>query len=122
MARGADVQLVEERVYLAPVRVVGAPLEENVRACLAAGVSLARPAIDRCHGRRRLRREGPMFGRRIMGSLVIHCLDPERMEVEIQRVRMITLDAGKIYTVFANGFVSGSGAQALGAEIILNRD
>jgi hypothetical protein len=33
----------------------------------------------------------------------------------------ITLQAGKIYTVFARGFVGGSGAQALGAEIIVNR-
>jgi hypothetical protein len=32
----------------------------------------------------------------------------------------ITLQAGKIYTVFAKGFVAGSGAQALGAQIILN--
>ncbi len=32
----------------------------------------------------------------------------------------ITLQAGKIYTVFAKGFLSGSGAQALGAEIIVN--
>jgi len=33
----------------------------------------------------------------------------------------ITLQDGKIYTVFAKGFVSGSGAQALGAEIIVNK-
>jgi len=33
----------------------------------------------------------------------------------------ITLEAGKIYTVFARGFVGGSGAQALGAEIIVNK-
>jgi len=32
----------------------------------------------------------------------------------------ITLEAGKIYTVFAKGFVGGSGAQALGAQIIVN--
>jgi hypothetical protein len=32
----------------------------------------------------------------------------------------ITLQAGKIYTVFARGFVGGTGAQALGAEIIVN--
>jgi len=32
----------------------------------------------------------------------------------------ITVEAGKIYTVFAKGFLSGSGAQALGAQIILN--
>jgi len=32
----------------------------------------------------------------------------------------ITLQAGKIYTVFARGFASGSGAQALGAQIIVN--
>lgn len=32
----------------------------------------------------------------------------------------ITLQAGKIYTVFAKGFLSGSGAQALGAQIIVN--
>jgi hypothetical protein len=32
----------------------------------------------------------------------------------------ITLQSGKIYTVFARGFASGSGAQALGAEIIVN--
>lgn len=32
----------------------------------------------------------------------------------------IALTAGKIYTVFAKGFVGGSGAQALGAQIILN--
>jgi len=32
----------------------------------------------------------------------------------------ITLEAGTIYTVFAKGFVGGTGAQALGAEIIVN--
>ena len=32
----------------------------------------------------------------------------------------ITLMDGTIYTVFAKGFVSGSGSQALGAEIIVN--
>jgi hypothetical protein len=32
----------------------------------------------------------------------------------------ITLTDGTIYTVFARGFVSGSGNQALGAEIIVN--
>jgi hypothetical protein len=32
----------------------------------------------------------------------------------------ITLTAGKIYTVFAKGFLGGSAAQALGAEIIVN--
>jgi hypothetical protein len=32
----------------------------------------------------------------------------------------ITLQAGKIYTVFAKGFLGGSGAEALGAEIIVN--
>ncbi len=32
----------------------------------------------------------------------------------------IALEAGKIYTVFAKGFVGGTGAQALGAQIILN--
>ncbi len=34
----------------------------------------------------------------------------------------VTLKAGRIYTVFAKGFVSGTGAQALGAEIIVNSD
>lgn len=32
----------------------------------------------------------------------------------------IALTAGKIYTVFAKGFVGGSGDQALGAQIIVN--
>jgi hypothetical protein len=32
----------------------------------------------------------------------------------------ITIEAGKIYTVFAKGFLSGSGQQQLGAEIIVN--
>lgn len=32
----------------------------------------------------------------------------------------ITLQAGKIYTAFAKGFVGGAGAQALGAQIIVN--
>jgi len=32
----------------------------------------------------------------------------------------IALTAGKIYTVYAKGFVGGTGAQALGAEIIVN--
>jgi len=32
----------------------------------------------------------------------------------------ITLTAGKIYTVFAKGFLGGTGAQALGAQIIVN--
>jgi len=32
----------------------------------------------------------------------------------------ITLQAGKIYTVFAKGFLGGTGAEALGAEIIVN--
>lgn len=43
------------------------------------------------------------------GSTVALDLDP------------ITLEAGKIYTVFAKGFLGGSGAQALGAEIIVNK-
>lgn len=33
----------------------------------------------------------------------------------------VTLEAGKIYTVFARGFLGGSGTQALGAEIIVNK-
>ena len=33
----------------------------------------------------------------------------------------IALTAGKIYTVFAKGLVGGSGAQALGAQIIVNK-
>lgn len=32
----------------------------------------------------------------------------------------VALQAGKIYTVFAKGFLGGSGAQALGAQIIVN--
>jgi hypothetical protein len=32
----------------------------------------------------------------------------------------ITLTAGKIYTVFARGFVGGAGPQALGAQIVAN--
>ena len=32
----------------------------------------------------------------------------------------ITLTSGKIYTVFAKGFVEGTGTQALGAQIIVN--
>jgi len=32
----------------------------------------------------------------------------------------VRLDAGKIYTVFAKGFLGGEGAQALGVEIILH--
>ena len=32
----------------------------------------------------------------------------------------VTLTAGKIYTVFAKGFVGGTGVQALGAQVILN--
>ncbi len=35
-------------------------------------------------------------------------------------VNGVTLTAGKIYTVFAKGFAGGSGAQALGAQIIVN--
>lgn len=33
----------------------------------------------------------------------------------------ITLQAGKIYTVFAKGFLAGTGTQALGAQIIVNK-
>lgn len=33
----------------------------------------------------------------------------------------IALQAGKIYTVFAKGLTTGTGAQALGAEIIVNK-
>lgn len=33
----------------------------------------------------------------------------------------IVLQAGKIYTVFAKGFLGGTGAEALGAEIIVNK-
>lgn len=32
----------------------------------------------------------------------------------------VTLQPGKIYTVFAKGFLAGAGAQALGAEVIVN--
>lgn len=34
----------------------------------------------------------------------------------------ITLEAGKIYTVYAKGFLGGTNAQALGAAIIVNRN
>ncbi len=33
---------------------------------------------------------------------------------------VITVEAGKIYTIFAKGFLSGNGTQQLGAEIIVN--
>ncbi len=33
----------------------------------------------------------------------------------------VVLTAGKIYTVFARGFLGGSGSQALGAQIIVNK-
>jgi len=33
----------------------------------------------------------------------------------------VTLESGKIYTVFARGFLGGAGAQTLGAEIIVNK-
>jgi len=33
---------------------------------------------------------------------------------------VITVEAGKIYTIFAKGFLSGTGTQQLGAEIIVN--
>jgi len=33
----------------------------------------------------------------------------------------VTFTAGKIYTIFAKGFLSGTGAQALGAQIIVNK-
>lgn len=33
----------------------------------------------------------------------------------------VTLEAGKIYTVFARGFVGGSGIQGLNAQIIVNK-
>jgi hypothetical protein len=33
----------------------------------------------------------------------------------------VTLEAGKIYTIFARGFLGGTGTQALGAQIIVNR-
>jgi hypothetical protein len=33
----------------------------------------------------------------------------------------ITLQAGKIYTVFAKGFLAGTGTQSLGAQIIVNK-
>jgi hypothetical protein len=32
----------------------------------------------------------------------------------------VTLTAGKIYTVFAKGFLGGTGPQALGAQVIAN--
>jgi hypothetical protein len=32
----------------------------------------------------------------------------------------VMLTAGKIYTVFAKGFVGGTGMQALGAQVITN--
>ena len=33
----------------------------------------------------------------------------------------VVLTAGKIYTVFAKGFLGGTGAQALGAQVIVNK-
>lgn len=33
----------------------------------------------------------------------------------------VQLEAGKIYTVFAKGFLGGTGAQALGAQVIVNK-
>jgi len=32
----------------------------------------------------------------------------------------VTLEAGRIYTVFARGFVGGAGDEALGAQVIVN--
>jgi hypothetical protein len=32
----------------------------------------------------------------------------------------ITVESGKIYTVFAKGFLNGTGQQVLGAQIIVN--
>jgi hypothetical protein len=39
---------------------------------------------------------------------------------EALNVGAVTFEEGKIYTVFAKGLLAGSGAQALGAEIIVN--
>lgn len=50
------------------------------------------------------------------------------LEVRVAGTSMVALDldpvvltAGKIYTVFAKGFLGGSGSQALGAQIIVNK-
>jgi hypothetical protein len=42
-------------------------------------------------------------------------------ETVVLNLSGIALSNGSIYTVFAKGFVSGTGAQALGAEIIVNK-
>ena len=42
-------------------------------------------------------------------------------ETVVLELNGINLTSGKIYTVFAKGFVAGTSAQALGAEIIVNK-
>jgi len=96
------------------------------------GSCAVRAPVTRCAGRRHCgdRRGSGVWRRGFQGVPGFTPLDAGTYNLEVRLAGTptvvlplpgITLEAGKIYTVFARGFVGGSGAQALGAEIIVNK-
>ncbi len=56
------------------------------------------------------------------GTYNLQVRDAATNSAVVLNLNGIVLQAGKIYTVFAKGFFGGTGAQALGAEIIVNKN
>ncbi len=54
------------------------------------------------------------------GTYNLQVRDAATNQTVVLELNNISLQTGKIYTVFAKGLLGGSGAQALGAEIIVN--
>ncbi len=55
------------------------------------------------------------------GTYNLQVRDAATNSAVVLNLNGIALQAGKIYTVFAKGFLGGAGAQALGAQIIINK-
>jgi hypothetical protein len=56
------------------------------------------------------------------GTYNLQVRDAATNSAVVLNLNGIALQAGKIYTVFAKGFLGGTGGQALGAEIIVNKN
>ncbi|MFN3693937.1 MAG: DUF4397 domain-containing protein [Ignavibacterium sp.] len=55
------------------------------------------------------------------GTYNLQVRDAATNQTVVLELPNITLQTGKIYTVFAKGFLGGTGAQQLGAQIIVNK-
>lgn len=55
------------------------------------------------------------------GTYNLQVRDAATNDTVVLSLNGVTLEVGKIYTVFAKGFLGGAGSQALGAQIIVNK-